>query len=295
MKKFIEMRLKWKPILYFLGGGLGLLGVVFVALRLHSYSETLDFNRFTSGTWSLILLLSIVYGAANLFLAAAWRKLILYFEVDISITQAIRLYGLSQLAKYVPGNIFHLAGRQALGMADGLPAKALAKSALWELGGIVLAGILFAPLVAPLVFESISVWLSLVIFSGVLLCTWTIVSRLFSSSVRDAIMLQCFFLMGSGIVFLVVLGVISPALYKESLLPALGGAYVISWLVGFVTPGAPAGVGVREIVLLFLLKDLVSEMDLLLAIILARAITVAGDFYFFFSSALINHENKIHK
>jgi len=295
MKKIVEMRSKWKPILYFIGCGLGLLGIVFVALRLHSYSETLDFNRFNSGAWSLIFFLSIVYGAANLFLAAAWRKLLSYFESDISITQAIRLYGLSQLAKYVPGNIFHLAGRQALGMADGLPTKALAKSSLWELGGITLAGVLFAPLVAPLIFESISVWLSLVIFSGMLPCTWTIVRRLSSSSVRDAIILQCCFLMVSGVVFLVILAVVSPALCKDSLLPLLGGAYIISWLAGFVTPGAPAGVGVREVVLLFLLKDLVSEIDLLLAVILGRAITVSGDFYFFISSALMNCENESHE
>jgi hypothetical protein len=31
------------------------------------------------------------------------------------------------------------------------------------------------------------------------------------------------------------------------------GSYVIAWLAGFVTPGAPAGIGVREAVLVILL------------------------------------------
>ena len=34
------------------------------------------------------------------------------------------------------------------------------------------------------------------------------------------------------------------------------GAYVIAWLAGLVTPGAPAGVGVRELVMYALLPYL---------------------------------------
>jgi uncharacterized membrane protein YbhN (UPF0104 family) len=62
------------------------------------------------------------------------------------------------------------------------------------------------------------------------------------------------------------------------------GAFVITWLAGSVTPGAPAGIGVRELVLLFLLKGLVLESDLLLAVLLSRVVTVAGDVLFFLAA-----------
>jgi len=45
-------------------------------------------------------------------------------------------------------------------------------------------------------------------------------------------------------------------------------------------PGAPAGVGVRELVLLFLLKNVVAEAELLLAVVLGRLVTVMGDLLF---------------
>jgi hypothetical protein len=51
----------------------------------------------------------------------------------------------SQLAKYVLGNIFHLASRQALSMAAGFEGWMPAKSTIWELGLLVLAGVLFFP------------------------------------------------------------------------------------------------------------------------------------------------------
>ena len=66
--------------------------------------------------------------------------------------------------------------------------------------------------------------------------------------------------------------------------PSLGGGYILAWLVGLLTPGAPAGVGVREAVLLFMLRGCLPESDLLLAIILARVVTVFGDLIFFFSA-----------
>jgi len=277
----------WRKALYLFGGSLGVLGIVFVALRLHTYVEKLDFSQFTPRVWSLIFFLSVVYGAANLFLAVAWRKLLLYFDSQISVAQAIRLFGLSQLAKYVPGNIVHLAGRQALGMAIGLLPKPLAKSVLWELGGLLVAGALFTPIVAPLVFELVSAWLSLTVFAATLLCAWFVVRRLFTATVSNALLGQCSFLAISGVIFVILLELVSPQSYSVSLFPALCGAYVIAWLAGFVIPGAPAGVGVREFVLLFLLKDLVSEADLLLAVVLGRAITVLGDLIFFLATLVI--------
>ena len=45
--------------------------------------------------------------------------------------------------------------------------------------------------------------------------------------------------------------------------------------------------GVREFVLLFLLKGMISESDLLLAVVLGRFVTVLGDLLFFLLTFLI--------
>jgi hypothetical protein len=64
----------------------------------------------------------------------------------------------------------------------------------------------------------------------------------------------------------------------------------VAWLAGLLTPGAPAGVGVREIMLLFLLGTVVGRADLLLAAVLSRVITVTGDGGFFVWASLKGRE-----
>jgi hypothetical protein len=55
-----------------------------------------------------------------------------------------------------------------------------------------------------------------------------------------------------------------------------------------ITPGAPAGVGVRELVLLLLVKGMLTEPDLLVAVLTGRIVTVSGDFIYFLSSLTLN-------
>lgn len=278
------MHFSLKRWLHIIGGSLGLLGVVFVFMRLNTYMEQIDLTRFDTTDWSLIGLLALVYGAANVLLAQAWWHLLVFFDVEVERKWAVKTYGLSQLAKYVPGNIFHLAGRQALGMAAGLPSGALAKSTLWELGLIAVAGALFGVLATPLVWPTLPVPVSaeafgLVIVMGIITLRW-----LLSPAASATFIWQIFFLTISGTVFMGALFLVAPAAVTFSTFSVLCGSYVIAWLAGLVTPGAPAGVGVRELVLLFLLKGTVAEADLLLAIVLGRMVTVAGDFFYFLTA-----------
>lgn len=281
------MRFSLRSWLHIAGGAFGLLGVVFVIMRLNIYIEQIDLTRFDTTAWSLIGLLAFAYGTANVLLAQAWWHLLVFFDVEVERKWAVKTYGLSQLAKYVPGNIFHLAGRQALGMAAGLPAGALAKSTLWELGLIATAGAIFGLLATPLVWSELSIPASTGAFG--LISALVIISLhwLLSPSASAALIWQIFFLTISGSVFIGALFLVTPSIAAFSTFSVLCGSYVIAWLAGLVTPGAPAGVGVREMVLLFLLKGMVAEADLLLTIVLGRMVTVAGDFFYFLTATFI--------
>jgi len=276
-----RVRFSLRTWLHIIGGGLGLLGVVFVLMRLSTYSEQIDLARFDAIAWLLISMLAVIYGAANVFLALAWWHLLSFFDVKVERKWALKAYGLSQMAKYVPGNICHLAGRQAIGMAVGLPARVLAKSALWELGLIALSCVFFAILALPLLWSQLPGWLSFGIFLLALLAVSVLLRRLLSFSVCDALFWQIIYLAVSGMVFIGILTVVVPSVAEIPGFSALCGAYVLAWLAGLVTPGAPAGVGVRELVLLFLLGGRIAEADLLLAVVLGRVVTVGGDLFYF--------------
>lgn len=263
--------------LHFIGGALGLVGVIFVVVRVSTYSEQIDFVRFESPVWFLLAVFALIYGAANILLSMAWWNLLAYFDIQVGRKWALKTYCVSQLAKYVPGNIFHLAGRQALGMAIGLPGRELAKSTLWELILIAFAGSFYGLLALPLVWPDISVPFSAVAFGILTVGSVILLGRLLTPSVGVALIWQFSFLTLSGFLFVGVVAIVSPGIVTFPFCLTLCGAYTLAWLAGLITPGAPAGVGVRELVLLFLLKGVVGEADLLLAVLLGRMVTVGGD------------------
>lgn len=276
MPPFIKQSLHW------LGGILAIAGIVFVAIRLNDYSSQLDVTHFDSFTWSIIIAFALVYGLANIALAIAWWNLLIYFGATTPKLWAVRIYGITQLAKYVPGNIMHLASRQALGLAAGVQNWPLAKASIWELGLISIVGSFFAILVLPQFIPAVSIPVASAGFVCTLLFVMAGLNRYVSFNITRAFGWYVVFLTISGMLFagLLELLTVENSVSASQLLPYCG-AFIVAWLVGFLTPGAPAGVGVREIVLMMLLKGLVDEADLLVAVLMSRIVTVAGDVLFF--------------
>jgi len=59
---------------------------------------------------------------------------------------------------------------------------------------------------------------------------------------------------------------------------AIIGLYLLAWLAGFITPGAPSGLGIREVVMVMFLEDFVSITVLTTAMVMHRVLTILGDF-----------------
>ncbi|CAO1661515.1 hypothetical protein [Salinicola sp. NYA28a] len=275
------MKLRTKRLLNCAGTALALAGIAFIGIRMNAYSQEIDFHKLDGLAWALLMLLSGVYATANLLLALAWWRLLVRFRLTTGIAGAVAIYGRSQLAKYVPGNVFHLAGRQALGLAAGLPGWAIAKSMVWELGLQAVAGASFGLLILPLLIVAFPVPVALVLFGLTIVAVGGLTRHRPLRELAQALLLQMAFLLVSAWVFTAILtGVLGQGLSGE-LMAMLCGAYVVAWLIGFVTPGAPAGVGIRELVLLFLLGNVIPEDTLLLAVVLGRVVTILGDVWFF--------------
>ena len=175
-----------------------------------------------------------------------------------------------------------------MGMSVGAPSGKLLKSIIWELGLAATAGTMYGWLILPAVlpkFSSVFGIILLIISVGLAIF---LLSRLFGLLVSKAfgslLLLQAI----SGGIFVILLDVIArESQFSPQIWLLIGGSYIIAWLVGLVTPGAPAGAGVRELILLLLLKSIVKEADLLVAVVLGRIITVLGDVLFFMMAFLI--------
>ncbi len=266
---------------------LALGGLAFVGARIWNQAGTISLGRVGALEALLLLLLAMVYGGGNLLLALGWRHLLRREGLGVSRWWAVRTYGISQVAKYLPGNIFHFAGRQAMGMAGGLPGWALVRSAFWDVAVVAAAGAFLGSVSwiwwssdVPRVVQCSS---SLVLLGGMV-----VLGRWLGSQVAWAFLHAILFLAISVALFVVVVGLISgPAVLTGSLTGRLAAGYLVGWLLGMLTPGAPAGIGVREVALLALLHGTLPESEILLAIVLSRIVTTAGDGILFLGLSMV--------
>lgn len=273
----LEPRLK--RLLHALGSILAMSGVAFVLYRFWQSAGQIDWKSLGVSGWRTAAISLVVYGLAQVLLGAAWHEVMRHLRLPIGRLWSVRVYGLTQIAKYVPGNVFHFAGRQAIGMAWGLAGGTLLKSTAGEIALQCLAGVFFSFLVAPLVLP-FPVWTGGAAFLPALAGGAWLLQRLFSAPIRRAFLLDVVFLAVSGTVFWVLLSLCAGGGLRLGW-PTVCGAFILAWLAGLVVPGAPAGAGIREMILLFLFGQAVPESDLLMALVLSRAVTIGGDVVFY--------------
>ena len=221
------MKLIVKRGVHWAGSALAFIGIVFVLLSLQTYYAQIDIANTGVSIWVVVAGFALIYGLANLLLARAWWHLLTWLGANVSLRWVIKVYGTSQLAKYLPGNIFHLVGRHALGMVAGVPTGVLAKSAVWELGLISLSAAIFGALALPF-FVDASALTSTMMFVFLLgICA----AASFRYLDRNCVwVLFCYtgFLMTSGMLFSALVNLVSGA--DSALWWSLSGAYVLAWL-----------------------------------------------------------------
>ncbi len=271
------------------GNALAVLSIVFIGVRLAEHFESLELGRLDGTALLVVFVLAVSYGTGTLFLAIAWRDLIVGFGARITNNSAIRIYGLSQIAKYLPGNVFHLAGRQALGMSAGIPGWVLVKSSLFEILLLVLFGATFLCLLSPVVDSGWSNMNSALLFLLVVTIAIIVLGRFLGAYFYRVFALYVLFLTLSGSVFLgVCVFFLGSMDMPQQIVIA---AYVVAWTVGFVSPGVPAGVGIREALLLIVLGGEIPEVELLTVALISRIVTILGDLILFAGTYLLNDDS----
>lgn len=270
-----------------IGSLLSVIALVFVYFRFKSYINNISLSYINTKNISLLIILIIIYFIFNNLLAGAWYKLLIFYKQNISFQTAKNIFGISQINKYIPGNIFQFAGRQFLGLAQGLDGKVLLQSSVWEIGLLSLAGLLYSFICVGF-YLKINYYLIFAIFTIALIISFIVTLKI-SYSIFNAFVLYMLFTFGAGILFSILLITISSnfELNFQNLLFIIT-AYILAWLIGMLTPGAPAGIGVREVILLFLTKSMVPEAELLVVITLGRLMTITGDFIFYLQNKFAN-------
>lgn len=213
-----------------------------------------DIDKELCGRWLIALFLYLV-GLSGVHVA--WGLVVGRAE-SVGFVRPSLVSAKAQVAKYVPGNVAHLAGRQVLASRQGWAHGSAAAASIVEIVGLVLAGLMIVVAGLALgvrVDVDMPGRTSILLLAGaaaIAIVALVVLARRFrpmlagvARSMRGAPAA----IVAVYVAFLAIAGVAQWLLLEGAAIgPVIVGA-TAAWLIGFLTPGVPGGVGVREAVL----------------------------------------------
>jgi len=270
-----------------------------------------SWDRLLSGRVLGVLLLGgIVYGLAGFLLAWAWQKLLIWFGEPAGFRLGAAVYGRTQIAKYLPGNLFHFPGRHLMGRQVGFRHPALIGAAIYEIVGLVISAGMIALVGFPAQVTALGdsiIWplTIILLFLLVPLAIQFFVSHFKigqklgfpERSVYDAarhllpvLAIHTLFFLVAGEILRWIVGMTTD-MWSGTAIRFVLSTFAISWLAGFITPGAPAGIGVREATMILILSGYIGEPAAALVAIISRLVVTIGDLEFFVLSHIYKLES----
>lgn len=252
------------------------------------------------------LALSVLVVTISLLMVAdGWRRILATLGGHVPPLEAWRVWAMGQTSKYVPGMVWPMVAKVAFTRRHGIHAGAVALSGLLEIaltvGCALLVGalslpfqpgewdVLHQPLLGPLPVWSLGpalCGLALLTLhprlfaplSGVLLKVARVETRPPDFTPSRAARLVGWFALTWAIHALGMALFVSAAAPEIALadLPALGGAYVIAFISGFLVFFLPMGLGVQEAAFAALAAPMLPDPAVAVVLCLATRLVLGG-------------------
>ena len=293
---------RWVKAANILGGIVSLVLVGFVLFKGLRSLGTSEIDWLSARLWILLVFSQIIVLAATLLLPVNYAYILSRLhEVGHPAGSKYSgiVYGQTQILKYLPGNVFHFVGRQLRLGQVGVPQLVTGNTSVIEMLSLLFVAASIAALTGskllPEVIDRIGMSSSGLMFLGlsalavVAAFTWILFYfnkkriRFSGASLLVALAVHAGFFVLSGLGFWLVVDATGPGTISAFTAVTI---FSIAWLLGTVMPGASAGIGVREAVIL-VLGQLVAGVDLAIAAIVLRLITVVADLLMWMTSAIL--------
>ncbi len=245
-----------------------------------------------------VILVQTIIVITNVF---PWKTLVSSVSgKKVSYREVIPVFVKSNLMKYIPGNVFQYAGRQELAVNKQLPQLEVAFATLMDiLLNVIGAGLISLVFLHEFVGSIFSKYvnvseISLILAVLLILIGFLIyffrkkIKRLLQSyqhfftrttlfKIAQALVYYLIVLSVSSLMFLLVMQAVLGIHLQMSENIRLFSSYTLSWLVGFVVPGAPAGVGIKEAVMLEIVGRSLSAQTIALGMVVIRILLTIAD------------------
>lgn len=293
---------RWQQVMIWLGYLITGASLIYLIRALQQNASALpeDWAVRYGNIWFAVSVLLFVASVTCGFLI--WRRLLSYELIDIEVIPSANVYLVSQIGKYIPGNVAQHFGRVFLAGRHGIPVATTTKFIVIEVIVVVAAAVslvvaicLFQPLLTAQMFAIIEgehspasmlavSFLVLAVIVGGVASLATAGNRIRGGGTLAALSVSHVLQLGSlGLLAFVALGASFYVLLAKCLMVADPGllaciAWITSsWLISFFTPGAPAGLGVREFMLVTLVSTEYGQPVALEAALAFRGVSVIGD------------------
>ncbi|MFD2028096.1 lysylphosphatidylglycerol synthase domain-containing protein [Promicromonospora aerolata] len=224
----------------------------------------------------------------------AWRAVLADLGSPLSLRGAIALFGVSQLGKYVPGGVWNVVAAAEVGVGHGVPRSRSAASMLVAVAVSVASGAAVGAVALPFVSAGALgawSWVVWVAPAVVVVLAPPVLNRLIGLVVRAtrrqapdqpttwrglgraAAWSVAGWLVAGLQLWVLCTGLGLPPTVRTFALAT--GGWALAWTAGFLFVVAPAGAGVREVVLAAVLAGALSAPAAALAVLVSRvALTV---------------------
>ena len=237
-----------------------------------NWQELSNFSWQVSWPWLLASLALLV--VQIILLATIWWRALWLMGAPVGWRLGVSLWLKTQLARYVPGGIWDIAGRLVLGREEGISVRAMSASIVLEMVMQIMSATIFL-LVALLTRANVeaSVYVplaALLLLVSVVVLLPPVFRRLVNWGLRllkrEPLDIQATYgdmlvLFGARLLGHLMLGVgfvlfargVTAVSWQQA--PAMIASYVGAWLIGLLAFVVPMGIGVREGVLALLLQN----------------------------------------
>ncbi len=301
-----------KKRLTYIGNVIVIVSFGFLSYLLYKLDFSTVLKYFQLSWIPLIMIAAFLFSLLYFVMAAAWKRLLELSSQKPLDQHIIVIYLKTVIMKYAPGNVFHFVGRHSLKESHLLTHKTIAFAngveilmQLLAVSLIIMTGSLFfsfdlhiGEYLALSKEKIILAFLLLLVLTSIVL--WKKKYRavlLHKEGVYALFFVLCchlLFLLGSATILFLVYALFFDVAFTWDIFSKTLIASSIAWLLGFVVPGAPGGIGIRESILVLLLPSImiVSKEVIFAGAVIYRVITVLGEALTYFWAKLLTLKRK---
>lgn len=274
----------------------------FLAKALKDNAASVAAIRIGAAGWAILAIAIGVTLLAHIWSGWVWSWILRELHQPIGAGWSVQIYLKTNIAKYLPGNVWHYYGRIKATTDVGICRSAATLSVLLEpllMAAAALLIALFSSLLVETDLPNVYRWLE---FLGLAIVSIAIHPKFLNPLIQLATQMKAKakgfatvdvgalqmkrypllpllgemgFLSLRGLGFLCTWLALKPVPPSQVFL--LLGAFCVAWLLGLVVPGAPGGVGVFETSAIALLDDSFSPGLILSVVALYRLVSILAE------------------